>query len=169
VDAAAEAGSIALTAFDRRGDGRLTTLYTIGFTGKSAERFFSLLRDNGVNLLVDIRLRPDGQLAGFAKRNDLAYFLRELAACDYLHLPILAPSAEVLDGYRADKNWAGYVERFETLLDERDVPAALDASIFRDHRACLLCSEHKPSECHRSLVAERLARVYGDLTVTHLQ
>ena len=142
-------------------------IYTIGFTQKPAERFFGLLREHGVGRLLDTRLHPDGQLAGFAKRGDLAYFLRELAGCDYVHLPLLAPTDEILSGYRADKDWARYVRRFEALMDERDVPAGLDLGLF-DRPVVLLCSEHKPDKCHRRLVVERLARAWPEATVTHL-
>jgi uncharacterized protein (DUF488 family) len=145
-------------------------LFTIGFTEKPAERFFELIRANRVEKVVDIRLRPDGQLAGFAKKVDLPFFLRELAACDYAHLPQLAPSDEILDGYRQSKSkdWDGYVERFERLMDERGVPETLDRAMFESARCCLLCSEHVPERCHRRLVAERIARTWPDVEVLHL-
>lgn len=77
-------------------------LYTIGFTQKHAETFFALLRQNGVRRLVDIRLNPGGQLSGFAKQEDLPYFLAHLAdGCGYLHLPELAPTKELLTEYRS--------------------------------------------------------------------
>jgi uncharacterized protein (DUF488 family) len=142
-------------------------IFTIGFTQKPAERFFGLLREHGVGRLLDTRLHPDGQLAGFAKRVDLAFFLRELAGCDYVHLPLLAPTDEILSGYRADKDWARYVRRFEALMDERGVPAGLDRALF-DRSVVLLCSEHKPDKCHRRLVAERLVRAWPEAAVTHL-
>ena len=143
-------------------------LYTIGFTKKPAERFFGLLRDNGVRCLVDIRRHPDGQLAGFAKRADLAYFLAELAGCDYLHLDLLAPSDDILAAYRQDRDWPRYVARFEALMDERGVPASLDRRLFAERPCCLLCSEATPERCHRRLVAERLAAHWPDTTVIHL-
>jgi uncharacterized protein (DUF488 family) len=143
------------------------TIFTIGFTQKSAERFFGLLREHGVQRLLDIRLRPDGQLAGYAKRADLAYFLHELAGCEYVHVPVLAPSDDILEGYRKDKDWDRYVRRFEALMDERDVPASLDQGLF-DRPAVLLCSEATPERCHRRLVAERLVRVWPETTVVHL-
>lgn len=106
-------------------------LFTIGFTQKSAETFFSLLRDHGIHRLVDIRLRPDGQLSGFARRDDLPYFLRELAnGCTYTHLPELAPTKDILDEYRKDGDWLRYVTRFEKLMDERSIPASLDRTGF---------------------------------------
>jgi hypothetical protein len=80
-------------------------LYTIGFTQKSAERFFTLLRDNGVRRLVDTRLNPGGQLSGFAKGSDLAWFLTELIGCEYIHLPQLSPTSEILHDYRKDRDW----------------------------------------------------------------
>lgn len=143
-------------------------LYTIGFTRKTAERFFGLLREHGVGRLVDVRLRPDGQLAGFARRADLPYFLTHLAACDYRHLPSLAPAADILDGYRTDHDWDRYVARFEALMDERAVPRSLDQAAFRDRVCCLLCSEATPERCHRRLIAERLARVWQEVEVIHL-
>ncbi len=94
-------------------------IYTIGFTKKTAERFFALLKDSGVELLVDIRQHPGGQLAGFAKQEDLAYFLDRLAGCEYRHLAVLAPADEILADYRKDRNWSRYVARFEALMDQR--------------------------------------------------
>lgn len=143
-------------------------LYTIGFTQKSAERFFGLLRENGVQRLIDIRLHPGGQLAGFTKQTDLRYFLANLVACDYYHLLDLVPSAEILTDYRKDADWDRYVRRFEALMDERDVPAALDLTLFAARTSCLLCSEATPERCHRRLVADRLAPALGGVSVVHL-
>lgn len=143
-------------------------LYTIGFTKKSAERFFTLLRENGVERVLDIRLRPDGQLAGFAKQGDLAYFLSRLVNCEYCHLPILAPTDEIIDDYRRDGDWNRYVRRFEALMDERSVPDSLERRLFEERVCCLLCSEATPDKCHRRLVAERLAREWPGTEVVHL-
>jgi uncharacterized protein (DUF488 family) len=144
-------------------------LYTIGFTQKTAEEFFALLKANHVRRLADIRLRPDGQLAGFAKRDDLPYFLANLAGgCQYAHLPILSPTKEILDGYHADHNWPRYVASFEALMDERGIPAGLEREEFERLATCLLCSEPTPEKCHRRLVAERLAAFWPDVEVIHL-
>lgn len=142
-------------------------LYTIGFTQKPAERFFGLLAEAGVGRVVDTRLRPGGQLAGFANGRDLPWFLDRLVGCGYVHLPALAPTAAILDGYRADGDWDRYVARFEALLDERGVPDVLDRAAFAVVPNCLLCSEATPEQCHRRLVAERLARAWG-VEVVHL-
>ena len=144
-------------------------LYTIGFTQKRAETFFELLCQNSVQRLIDIRLKPQGQLAGFAKKDDLPYFLARLAnGCQYLHLPILAPSEDVLNDYRSDNDWARYVLRFERLMDDRNVPAVLNKSEFQEFSHCLLCSEATAEKCHRRLVAERLARHWRGVEIIHL-
>ncbi len=143
-------------------------LYTIGFTKKSAERFFGLLREHGVERLVDIRLHPSGQLAGFTKQADLRYFLANLVACDYRHLPELAPSEEILSDYRTDRDWDRYVARFEALMEERSVPESLDRRVFEEKTCCLLCSEATPDRCHRRVVAERLARHWPETEIIHL-
>ena len=143
-------------------------LYTIGFTQKSAERFFGLLEDNQVARVLDIRLHPGGQLSGFAKQGDLAWFLQKIANIDYVYLPVLAPTAEIMKGFQTRKNWESYAAEFEALLDQRNIPAALDRSLFDPGPGCLLCSEDKPDHCHRRLVAERLAVVWGDVDIRHL-
>jgi uncharacterized protein (DUF488 family) len=143
-------------------------LYTIGFTQKSAERFFGLLAKHGIERVVDIRLKPGGQLSGFAKQQDLAWFLDRLIGADYIHLPQLAPSAEIRDDYRKDHDWDRYVPRFEALMNARGIPDSLDRASFEEKISCLLCSEPTPKRCHRRLVAERLARVWPDVAVIHL-
>ncbi len=143
-------------------------IYTIGFTKKSAKKFFELLKDNHVGRLIDIRLKPGGQLAGFAKKDDLAYFLRELLDCEYYHFDFLAPSDDILAVYRKDKNWQRYEQQFEALMDERDISSRLDSAFFAEKPCCLLCSEDRPDKCHRRLVAERLARQWPGVEIVHL-
>ena len=143
-------------------------LYTIGFTQKSAERFFGLLAEHGVERVVDIRLNPSGQLSGFAKQRDLAWFLDRLNDAAYIHLPDLAPSPEILDAYRKDHDWEQYVPRFEALMDARGIPDVLDRASFEASVSCLLCSEPTPEHCDRRLVAERLARTWPGVEVIHL-
>jgi uncharacterized protein (DUF488 family) len=143
-------------------------LFTIGFTKKSAERFFDILKYNNIQCLVDIRLNPEGQLAGFAKKGDLAYFLKQLIGCDYLYLSILAPSDELLKRYRVDHDWQQYHADFEILMDRRGIPEVLDRSLFEEKICCLMCSEATPDECHRRLVADRISRAWPNVQVTHL-
>jgi uncharacterized protein (DUF488 family) len=144
-------------------------LYTIGFTQKSAEKFFGLLKTSGIQQVIDIRLHPNSQLAGFTKQDDLAYFLARLVDCDYSHMEVLAPTENILSDYRKDHNWARYAERFEALMDERNVPGCLDKSAFEQKTCCMLCSEATPDRCHRRLVAERLAKHWPGLEIVHLQ
>lgn len=143
-------------------------LYTIGFSQKSAETFFGLLRDNDVNVLVDIRLRPDSQLSGFAKQRDLPYFLQNLIGCNYRYILEMTPTDALLDQYRADKSWERYEAAFKQLLEERNLIAGLDRDWWATNRACLLCSEYEPDHCHRRLVAEYLAASWLEVDIVHL-
>jgi uncharacterized protein (DUF488 family) len=144
-------------------------LYTIGFTQKRAETFFELLRWHGVKRLVDIRVSPEGQLSGFAKKDDLPFLLDRLAdGCAYAHMSELAPTKEILKDYRRDSDWARYVDRFEALMEERRIPETLDRAGFERTPSCLLCSEATPEKCHRRLVAERIAKCWPDVEIVHL-
>src|SRR5580704_16453758 len=131
------------------------TLFTIGFTKSGAERFFTRLQRAGAKRLVDVRLHNVSQLAGFAKRDDLRYFLKAICGIDYAHRPELAPTDGLLDAYKKQGgDWSTYEENFLDLMRERRIEQtipqdALDGS-------CLLCSEDKPHHCHRRLVAEYL-------------
>lgn len=144
------------------------TLYTIGFTQKSAADFFGLLRQSGAQRLVDVRLNNTSQLAGFAKRDDLAYFLEQLCGMEYLPLPQLAPTKEMLNAYRkGHKHWAIYESQFLELLATRGISSEPGLNrLLAD--AYLLCSEHKPDCCHRRLAAEYLARQWGNVRIEHL-
>jgi len=144
-------------------------VFTIGFTQKRAEEFFELLRANGVKRLVDIRLNPGGQLSGFAKQEDLPYFLSRLADnCQYIHLPELAPTKAILNDYRSGGDWERYLARFEALMDQRRIPETLNRKDFERLDSCLLCSEATPEKCHRRLVAERLKSNWVDVKIIHL-
>lgn len=142
-------------------------LFTIGFTRKTAQRFFGLLRESGAKRVVDVRLNNVSQLAGFTKKDDLAFFLREVAGMDYVHLPELAPTQAMLDAYKKEKGgWKQLEQGFLGLLRDRRVEETLPRSTFDD--GCLLCSEDKPHHCHRSLVADYLRQHWGDVEVRHL-
>lgn len=144
-------------------------IFTIGFTQTTAEDFFGRLKAHRIERLLDVRLNNRSQLAGFAKRDDLAYFLRELVAAKYEHAPLLAPNREILDAYkkRKDMPWSEYEERFLRLMRDRCVERELDPGEF-EQRTVLLCSEATPEHCHRRLVVEYLAGHWPDLVAAHL-
>lgn len=142
-------------------------LYTIGFTEKSAEEFFDLLLSHGVRKLVDTRVNNTSQLAGFAKGRDLAYFCRVVGSMEYEHRLDMAPTRDLLGEYRKGEiNWAEYTDRYMGLLRKRKLRSTVS---LRDlDGACLLCSEHLPEQCHRSLLSEHLREAFPEITVTHL-
>ncbi len=143
-------------------------IYTIGFTKKTAEAFFELLRQAQIRRLVDIRLNNTSQLAGFSKRDDLAYFLRAILGAEYWHEPLLTPTQEMLEEYRKQHgDWADYSRRFSALLRERHVETRLDPELFAIPTA-LLCSEASAEHCHRRIAAEYLRDSWGDVRITHL-
>lgn len=138
-------------------------IYTIGFTKKSAEQFFGALRQAGVKRLLDVRLNNVSQLAGFSKRDDLAYFLRELCQAEYRHEPLLAPTQELLDEYRkTGSGWDRYEIGFLRLMSDRSVEERISPDLFSEPTA-LLCSEPTAQRCHRRLVVEYLNDRWGDV------
>lgn len=145
-----------------------SNLFTIGFTQKSAERFFGLLETNSIRTLIDTRLNNTGQLAGFSKRDDLKYFCRTILSVEYVHWLESAPEEAMLSAYKKKEiSWADYASEYLSLLEKRKVESSM--SLVSGGDACLLCSEAKPHFCHRSLLADYLNKKSGSvITVQHL-
>jgi len=142
-------------------------IFTIGFTKKTARRFFDLLRAAGSMRIVDVRLNNVSQLAGFAKRDDLAYFADTICGMEYSHVPKLAPTQEMLDRYKKlGGEWTAYEQEFLDLMRQRRIEETIPKELLAG--GCLLCSEDKPHRCHRRLVAEYLQKRWDDVEVVHL-
>jgi uncharacterized protein (DUF488 family) len=143
------------------------TIYTIGFTKKSAEKFFTLLKNSGARTVADVRLNNSSQLAGFSKRDDLKYFVKAICGMEYVHLEQLAPTQEILDAYKKEKgDWGEYERRFLSLMRERRVEESTPRHVVDG--AVLLCSEETAEHCHRRLVAEYLNQKWGGVEIVHL-
>jgi len=147
----------------------MITLYTIGFTKKSAEEFFELLKKNNVKTIVDVRISNSSQLAGFAKGSDLIYFLKQIGNIGYRHIVDFAPTKELLNDYRAGKvDWQWYVKFFNKLMVDRSINQRYRVDNF--DKCCFLCSEETPDMCHRRLLAEHLKLQNPDnVCIVHLK
>ena len=145
-------------------------IYTIGFTQKSAEQFFELIKANQIELLIDIRLNNKSQLAGFTKGSDLAYFLREICGTKYIHCDEFAPSKDLLSNYQKGiVSWQEYETVFDDIMERRGAYKSFFMRFGGFDRVCLLCSEPTPEQCHRRLLAEKIQSVSPDVVeVIHL-
>lgn len=142
-------------------------VFTIGFTKKTAQHFFELLIKSGVRRVIDTRLNNVSQLAGFSKRDDLAYFLKSIGNIEYIHIPELAPTKDILDAYKKQKgDWQTYEDQFIDLMNKRQIEKILSPDLVDG--GCFLCSEAKPHHCHRRLVAEYLDNKWGNVDIHHL-
>ena len=143
-------------------------LFTIGFTRKTAKQFFENLKTTAVKRVLDIRLNNTSQLAGFSKRDDLIYFLKTICDIDYVHVPELAPTKELMESFKKEKGaWETYEAGYTALLVERNAEDEFLSRTLKDGD-CLLCSEHTPEQCHRRIVAERLQSMVNHAEIVHL-
>jgi uncharacterized protein (DUF488 family) len=144
-------------------------LYTIGFTKKSARQFFELLKNNGVEVLLDIRLNNKSQLAGFTKGEDLEYFLSEICRCAYKHCLEYAPTKDILEAYKDKKiTWDNYADKYTALMNNRGNYRSFSDEFSNYKNICLLCSEPAPENCHRRLIAEMIAVSHPAVVIKHL-
>jgi uncharacterized protein (DUF488 family) len=143
------------------------SLFTIGFTQKTAQKFFDTLVNAGVKRVIDTRLNNVSQLAGFTKRADLEYFLLKIGNIEYTHILDMAPTKDILDEYKKNNgDWEIYEKKFLQLMKERQLENKVSSELLDG--SCLLCSEAKPHHCHRRLVAEYLRDKWGNITICHL-
>lgn len=147
----------------------MITLYTIGFTKKSASQFFNLLRNNHVKQLVDVRISNSSQLAGFAKGKDLEFFVNEICHIPYKHVADFAPTKDLLDKWhKQEVSWDEYEAIYTSMLKERDILRNYGIKQFEG--SCFLCSEDTPENCHRRLLAEYMKKhSIEDIRIIHLQ
>ena len=144
-------------------------LYTIGFTQKSAEQFFGLIKENGIDIVIDVRLNNTSQLAGFAKEQDLKYFLHALCQCAYRYCAEYAPTKEIMDGFKKNHMpWDTYVVQYTHLMKERGDYTGFVAKFSSYQNICLLCSEATAERCHRRLLAEMIAEGHDEIRILHI-
>ena len=145
----------------------MTRIFTIGYAGKDARQFFSILKQAGIKKVIDVRLYNTSQLAGFTKKQDLEYFLQTIIGAEYIHLPIMAPTKQLLNGYKKGLiSWQQYETQFKEIISQRQIERYIkpqDADM-----SCFLCSEAKADKCHRRLVAEYLTEHWQNISIHHL-
>ncbi|MDZ8034860.1 MULTISPECIES: DUF488 domain-containing protein [unclassified Nostoc] len=142
-------------------------IYTIGFTKKSAQHFFELLKNEKIDLIADVRLNNTGQLAGFTKKKDLEYFL-SLIEIKYEHWTHFAPTKDIRDKYHTTGEWEEYQCSYRSLIKNRKALEQLNKTLLNNQRICLLCSEHTPEKCHRRIASEMLADMSKGMKIIHL-
>jgi uncharacterized protein (DUF488 family) len=145
------------------------TIFTIGFTKKTAQQFFELIKANGIEIVLDIRLNNKSQLAGFTKGDDLRYFLEEICHCEYQHCVEYAPTKEILDNYTKKViSWDDYVSQYIPLMQKRNAVQKFVERFAKYEAVCLLCSEPTPEFCHRRLLSEMIVAECPEIVVKHI-
>ena len=137
-------------------------IYTMGFTQKTAEQFFDKINQAEIEILIDVRLNNQSQLAAFTKGTDLAYFLKTISHCAYSHEISFAPTKELLSSYKKGEiTWDQYVLVFQNLIEKRKMVDYFSKHYAGYDRVLLLCSEPTPEKCHRRLLAEAFRNELG--------
>ncbi|HEX5057420.1 MAG TPA: DUF488 domain-containing protein [Gammaproteobacteria bacterium] len=141
-------------------------LWTIGYEGKSLERYLNQLLQAGITLLCDVRRSAFSRKYGFSKST-----LR--AACEcmgirYEHLPSLGIASErrrALAGVREHELlFTDYVQR--DLPQQRELLTLIESWVKEEaQRVALTCFESDPLQCHRHCVGDFLARETGLIPV----
>ena len=146
---------------------KLVKIFTIGYGGKNAREFFSILKQAGIRKVIDVRLYNTSQLAGFTKKQDMEYFLQAIVGAEYIHMPIMAPTKQLLNDYKKGLiSWQQYETQFKSIITQRQIDKHIEPAVM--DMSCFLCSESNADHCHRRLVAEHLAGLWSNFSIIHL-
>jgi uncharacterized protein (DUF488 family) len=140
---------------------------TVGHSTRAVDEFVSLLRDNGVEILADVRTVPRSRHNPQFNRETLPEALAA-AGIRYAHLPGLgglrhARRDSINTGWR-NASFRGFADYMQTA--EFDAALAELIGIAREARVALMCAEAVPWRCHRSLIADALTA--RGITVEHI-
>ena len=141
-------------------------IYTVGYEGLDIDSFLSLLAENDIETVVDVREMPLSRKPGFSKKS-LASVLN-LSGREYVHMVDLGCPKLVRDRYREDGNWKRYTEGFMKYLKTQDDAIAELSALAATSNCALLCYEADPNFCHRSMVASAV-KDYCGARVTHIK
>lgn len=152
--------------FDDRSDGTVPQLMTIGYEGSELEDFIATLRAAGVKELIDVRELPLSRKKGFSKTA-----LREAvenAGLSYIHVRQLGDPKPGREAAKAG-DFETFLKIFGEHMNRDETKAAINSlvPIISRGGSCLLCFERSHSYCHRSIVAEELARK-AEIGIRHI-
>lgn len=140
-------------------------IYTIGYEGLSLDAFITLLSEQGVDTVVDVREMPLSRKPGFSK-TALANVL-SLSGLEYIHMAKLGCPKEVRDRYRADGDWKAYTRGFLSYLDAQHQAIVELSAMITSGECALLCYEADYNFCHRSMIANAV-RDYCGAEIRHI-
>ena len=158
-------------------------IFTIGAYGLDADRFLALLREHGVDTVIDVRLRRGmrGSTYAWANSRRLQSALAA-AGIGYAHARQLAPTREVREVQHEVDRREGSGKRARQVLSPSFRDAYLQAILERadpvetgswladqGESPVLFCVERSPQACHRSLIADWLWREGQVSQVVHIE
>ncbi|MGQ0560733.1 MAG: DUF488 domain-containing protein [Gemmatimonadota bacterium] len=135
----------------------MRTIYTIGHSTRSIDEFIELLKQNGIERLVDVRRFPGSKRYPHFGGEQLPIQL-EAVGITYQHAEIFGgrrtPRADSPNQAWRNPQFRGYADH----LDTPDFQVALSALIEQagSERQVLMCAEAVPWRCHRQLIADAL-------------
>ena len=126
-------------------------IYTIGYEGLDMDEFMSLLAENDIETVVDVREMPLSRKPGFSKK--ALESTLNLSGREYIHMAALGCPKPIRDRYREDGNWKHYTRDFLKYLATQDNAVVELAALAATSSCALLCYEADYNFCHRSMVA----------------
>lgn len=141
-------------------------VYTLGYEGLSVDQFFGILTENGILHLIDVRRDPVSRRYGFHKKTLAS--LCDGHGIEYTHLAVLGIESKYRKEIKTEADRKALLSYYETEILKREAEeVALVSRLISERPSVLMCLESDPNRCHRSILAETVAKISG-LPVRHL-
>jgi uncharacterized protein (DUF488 family) len=137
----------------------------VGYEGLDSESFCRLLKENGVEVVCDVRKNAISRKKGFSKNK-----LKEALAkyeIDYVHLPSLGIPSEVRQKAKTDRAWEKMLHNYEASLSSPDWDPIMHF-LAEKKKVALLCFEKEADCCHRSRLAHRITKEHPELPMQEI-
>lgn len=143
----------------------MKTIYTVGHSAYEIDNFISLLKENEINTIVDVRSTPYSKFASQFNKEILKHHLKEYKIC-YIFM------GDLLGARYKDKNLLfndGKVnfKKVQETKSFQDGIDRLNKGMAKGYNISLMCSEKEAFDCHRfCLISEFLTK--NGVDVNHI-
>jgi len=133
------------------------TVYTIGYQGHTVSSIIGILQAHQIELLIDVRQNPNSRKPGFSKKGLDRHL--SFSGIEYVHFPCLGTPPAIRRFYSQSGQVEQALKRYEKYLESKTACLHSLVDYASDRRCCLLCLESCYTMCHRSVIAQKLARI----------
>lgn len=129
-------------------------IVTIGYEGKSVDKFLLELIENKVNTLIDVRKNAYSMKYGFSKKQ-ISKYVNEISI-KYQHIPNLGIESSKRKDLNEEKDYRSLFSEYQSQLSKKEKELDIIRDLAKKEKVALMCFEENSSFCHRGIIGNKL-------------